>query len=299
MAYTKNPHIPKVRKEAIRLLRQEQWSTRQVARHLGVSQSVIVKWHKKAPKTGWCEIETKSSRPHSHPRVISQVVEDEMVRIRLLRNECAEVVHTKLSRQGHKVSLSTVKRVLERRGLIKKRSKWKKYHKSGERPVVDHPGNLIEIDNIHIMQTKQTRMYITTVIDVFSRWAYAKAVQRINCRSSLGTTNTAMARASFLFQCIQTDHGSEFSTNFTNRLKAKGIRHRHSRVRQPNDNAHVERFNRTIQECLTTEIRQFRHNPDKLQHHINDWLKYYNTERPHMGLDMKTPQEVLEVIPRY
>ena len=66
--------------------------------------------------------------------------------------------------------------------------------------------------------------------------------------------------------------------------------HRHSRVRQPNDNAHLERFNRTIQdECLSRL-------PRKLaiwKKEIPEYLRYYNRERPHMGLNFQTPADVV------
>ncbi|MCH7660077.1 MAG: transposase [Euryarchaeota archaeon] len=66
--------------------------------------------------------------------------------------------------------------------------------------------------------------------------------------------------------------------------------HRHSRVRTPNDNAHLERINRTIQdECMSRIPRSLR----SYQKEIPEYLHYYNTERPHMGLNFKTPTEVL------
>lgn len=32
---------------------------------------------------------------------------------------------------------------------------------------------------------------------------------------------------------------------------------------------------------------------------IPEYLRYYNSERPHMGLGMKTPIELLKTFPRY
>ncbi|MGH7926701.1 MAG: integrase core domain-containing protein, partial [Candidatus Binatia bacterium] len=55
----------------------------------------------------------------------------------------------------------------------------------------------------------------------------------------------ATEQSPFPFVLLQSDHGSEFSQKFTLEV---GVTHRHTRVRTPNDNAHLERFNRTIQE---------------------------------------------------
>lgn len=73
MSYSKNPNLPKVRAEAVKMVRSGQ-STRVVARHFGFSQSTIVKWCKKVPpdvhdfRAG---IPTESSRPKHHPKELS------------------------------------------------------------------------------------------------------------------------------------------------------------------------------------------------------------------------------------
>ena len=88
----------------------------------------------------------------------------------------------------------------------------------------------------------------------------------------------------FSFQTVQSDHDSEFSTYFTEHLQKQGIAHRHSRVRKSSDSGHDE--------CLN-------HLPRKLrvyQKEIPEYIHYYNTERPHLALGMKTPLEVFKVI---
>lgn len=96
--------------------------------------------------------------------------------------------------------------------------------------------------------------------------------------------------APFAVRTLQSDHGPEFSKWFTKQCTANHIAHRHSRVRRPTDNGHLERFNRTIQEeCLQRVSRSLR----SWQKEIPEYLRWYNTERPHMGLDMKTPFEVV------
>jgi transposase InsO family protein len=66
--------------------------------------------------------------------------------------------------------------------------------------------------------------------------------------------------------------------------------------RHPKMNAYIERYNRTIQEefvikyldILKSDITHF----NEL---LMDWLIWYNTKRPHFGLDLKSPiQYILE-----
>jgi len=71
MAYTKNPHLPRVRMQAAKLVIQKGWSTREVARYTGFNQSTIVKWTQKARLMSSLNIPTVSSRPHRHPNQLS------------------------------------------------------------------------------------------------------------------------------------------------------------------------------------------------------------------------------------
>jgi len=112
MPYTKNPHMPKVRMEAV-LLFYEGWTVRRVALHFGVSPGTISKWSKKKPvygKYGRLVIPTESSRPPHHPYELSKDIIDKIIKIREKNGRCAEVIHKEMLNQGCSVSLSSVKR---------------------------------------------------------------------------------------------------------------------------------------------------------------------------------------------
>ena len=291
MAYTTNPHLPRVRGQAA-LLVSRGWSTRKVARHFGFSQSVIVKWCQRAKQRGYGSIPTASSRPKTNPQALSRDLVSKIITERSKRQRCSEHVYHELKRQGVTVSLSSVKRTLDRCHLLKKRSPWKRPHDATPRPEVTSAGALVQLDTIHIIAPDGSRIYVYTLIDLFSRWAYAEVVEKIGAEISLQFVRRAQRTAEFSFEMIQTDHGPEFSTWFTHGLWTMKLGHRHSRVRKSNDNAHVERFNRTLQEeCL-----------DKITHTISSfrkvlpqYLKYYNTERTHMGINYQIP---VQLIPR-
>ena len=289
MAYTTNPKLPRVRMEAVRLVKYRGWSTRQVAKYTGYSQSVIVKWCKKDPTGGWRPIETQSSKPNRHPKQLSEELVKKITDMRSEIKRSSEIVHVSLAEKGIMVSLSSVKRTLDRRGLLNKRSPWKRYHAPTDRPKALNPGDLVQLDTIHIM-VGNARIYVFTLLDVYSRWAYARAYYRANTRTALNFLIRAKIKAPFIFKHLQSDHGSEFSTHFTERAK---IAHRHSRVRRPNDNAHLERFNRTLQEECLDHIK-----PDvkEFNRALPKYLEYYNTRRHHFGLNLKFP---IQVIPSY
>ena len=288
MSYSKNPHLPRVRTEAVKLVRKG-WAIRKVARHLGFSHCAIIKWLKKAPRNLHAHIPTLPSRAKTHPNELKKEIVDAIVTQRKKRNRCAEIIHQELLNQGIVVSLSSVKRTLRRQGLIKRRSPWKRWHFSQDRPSAILPGDLVEIDTIHFVIGKK-RFYVYTLIDIASRWAYAKVSLRINTWQSLKFVKEAMTVAPFKFKMTQSDHGPEFTTWFSEHLGKLGISHRHIRVRKPNDNSHLERFNRTLQEECLNKVNQ---NPKSFQTAIVEYLPYYNNERLHLGLKFLTPRELV------
>lgn len=290
MAYTKNPNLPKVRMEAVRLVKYRKWTIRKVARYVGVAASTVSRWCKSPWGTGWMPIPTRSSKPKTSPRALPKETVEAIIKERVGRRRCAEHVHHALKKNGVNVSLSSVKRTLDRCHLRKSRSPWKRPHDFTERPEASFCGALLELDTIHIIAPDGSRIYVYTIIDLFSRWAYAEVVPKIGTAQSVAFMKRAMKAASFRFEMVQTDHGSEFQKLFRFRLAKLGVAHRHSRVRQKDDQAHIERFNRTIQdECFD----RIEHSISSFKRALPEYLRWYNGERSHMGINYQTPLEVL------
>lgn len=291
MSYSLNPNLPKVRKEAVNLVKVSKWSIRKTSKYLGYSPSTISRWCNNPLANGWNLIPTKSSRPKTNPKALKKEIVVKIINTRLLRRRCSEHIHKELANQGLVVSLSSVKRTLARCHLLKKRSPWKRSHDYTLRPEVNNVGDLVQIDTIHIMTSDVSRIYVYTLIDLYSRWAYAEVIEKISANESAKFVYRAQDKAPFKFKMIQSDNGSEFSTWFTHGLNTININHRHSRVRRSNDNAHIERFNRTIQEeCLDRVPNKI----PKFKTAIEDYLDYYNNHRTHMGINFQTPSQVLQ-----
>jgi len=284
MAYTNNPQAPKVRRDAV--LFSDKHGVRCAARHYGVSPGTISKWRKRAVKIGLHPIPTRSSRPKHHPAQLSSELVWKIYHKRILRNRCAEVVHQELVNDGVVVSLSTVKRTLDRMHLTKKRSPWKRYHPHVDRPYPLKPGDLVQIDTIHTMQSEKVRMYTCVLIDVYSRWVYAKSYQKMNSATTVRFVREAERCAPFQFSMLQSDHGPEFGKWFVSQIQKS---HRYTRIGKPNDNAHIERMNRTLQEeCLDKEKRT----PRAYNRVLKQYLPYYNQQRLHLGIGLQTPSQL-------
>lgn len=281
--------MPRIRRDAAQLV-YKGWSARKVGRHIGFHHTAVMKWVEKAKKLGYHPILTQSSRPRSHPKQLKKEIVRKIVEKRLERNRYAEAVHKELQNDGVKVSLSSVKRTLDRQCLIKKRSPWKRYHPHQDRPYALKSGDLVQIDTIHRMIDEKKRLYVFTLIDVYSRTTYAKAYPKMSGRIALRFVAEAQRYSSFQFSMLQSDHGPEFSSWFVARIQKS---HRYTRIGKPNDNAHIERFNRTLQEECLDKVPN---DVFKINCALKKYLRYYNYERVHGGINYQIP---IQVVPSY
>ena len=319
MSYSTNPHAPKARGNAIKALVIEHKTVNAVSRQFGVNRTTVWRWKKKWENQNsnvqltndnhpslpvgsdfrfqdvrW-NIPTITSAPHTHPNRISDTIIRRILTIRKDYNRCAEVIHYQLMQEGTTISLSSVKRILNKNHCTNHWSKWKKRRANTPRPAATAPGELVEVDTVHYVdQITGKRAYITTVIDLYSRMAYARPSYKLLPSEAVKAVKLAEREFGYKFQTVQSDNGPEFSSYFTMELNKDHIRHRHTRVHRPNDNAHIERFNRTLRdECIG------HHKPRNLTLNLlttklNCYLDYYNHNRVHLGLQCKTPIQMLQ-----
>lgn len=319
MAYCTTKTISLTRGKAMRMLILEGQPIQKVAYKYGVHRTTIWRWYKKwqeqnqhvrlqnsirykDAKTSqfrfnackW-DIPTKPAIP-LQPHCLSDDLVQLVLDVRDQLKRCAEVVWHHINYVlGIKVSLSSVCRILRRHGKYTKRRKKRQKYKGIKRPDVQKAGDLVEIDTIHLYNPiSKTKRYIYTVIDVYSRMAYARAYDEMRPGLALKTILEAQDHMGIKFRTVQSDNGSEFSSHFEERLIAQSITIRHTRLGRPNDNAHIERFNRTIQEECTGNYFIRSVSLATLNSRIGKYLDYYNHQRIHLGIRYRTPAEMLQ-----
>ncbi len=89
---------------------------------------------------------------------------------------------------------------------------------------------------------------------------------------------------------LTTDNGTQFtSTRFIETLNRLGITHRRTAYHHPEGNSYIERFHRSLkeEEVWTAEYR----NVAEARASIARWIEEYNHDRPHRGVQNRTPQE--------
>jgi transposase InsO family protein len=86
---------------------------------------------------------------------------------------------------------------------------------------------------------------------------------------------------------VLTDNGSEFKKHFGEELKKQHLIHYHTYPKTPKMNAHLERFNRTIQDEFIDYHNYLLLNSDDFSRKLIDYLIFYNTERVHYAFQNK------------
>jgi len=174
-------------------------------------------------------------------------------------------------------------------GRVKRSTRERK--PKGYRP--EQPGDCVAWDSIE-RRLNGVRRYLITSTDLASRFGFALGVRFLSSNQAL--------RAWQLHQClfptpvrrVLSDNGQEFAKHFHSALKANQIPHWHTFPRTPKMNAHCERFNRTIQEeFLDLHEDLLFYDLPAFNQRLLDYLTWFNAERPHHALGLRTPLDIL------
>ena len=85
----------------------------------------------------------------------------------------------------------------------------------------------------------------------------------------------------------------KFMKHFDEEIRRLHKNHWHTYPKTPKMNAHVERFNRTIQEEFIDYHEELLITPNEFNRRLIPWLIWYNAEKPHWGLELNSPVQFL------
>lgn len=137
--------------------------------------------------------------------------------------------------------------------------------------------------------------YFLSAIELKSRQTWAKRVSSLSSKKAKEFLEEILGEVEYQIHTIQTDNGSEFKGLFDQAIEElENTNHVWSYPKSPKTNGYVERFNWTIQdEFINYEIDTATYDIERFDEKLEDWLKYYNTIRPHQSLGYMTPQQYL------
>jgi transposase InsO family protein len=156
------------------------------------------------------------------------------------------------------------------------------------------PGELLGQDTFFVGHLKGVgKVYLQAVVDTYGSYAFGYLhTGKLPEHAAAILHNDVLPRYrkwGLPVKAVLTDNGREFCGKDTHPyelyLALNEIEHRTTRVKRPQTNGFVERFNRTVlDEFFRPTFRTRLYTSIKpLQKDLDKWLKEYNEERPHQG----------------
>lgn len=196
---------------------------------------------------------------------------------------------------GLKINRKKVRRMMRDMGiytLYPKPNLSKRYHAQYVRPyllrnlAITRPNQVWGIDITYIPMAKGF-MYLFIIIDWYSRYIVD---YELSSTLDKGLVLSCLKRVLALQkpEIINSDQGSHFTNpDYIKLIEQAGVKISMDGKGQCLDNAKTERFFRTLK-YDRIYINEYE-TPRELRAMLNDYMKSYNTYRPHSSLDEKTP----------
>jgi putative transposase len=158
------------------------------------------------------------------------------------------------------------------------------------------PNTLWEADMTYIWCGRDRWCYLFSVLDVFTRiwvgYAFDTRAGRENAIMSVNNSLAARPEIDIKNLTLRVDNGSQYrSREFIDSMKALGIKLEFIFVNTPEQNGHIESFQKTVKReyIWANDFRDYQ----EAELAIAGAYKDYNEKRPHSSLDYRTPIEFL------
>jgi transposase InsO family protein len=284
---------------------EQGWSAAAAAEAAGVSRATVYKWVRRYRAEGEAGLGDRPSRPLRCPRRLSPRQEQRIVRLRLRKKLGPHRLAAILG-----VPRSTCYAVLRRHGLH--RLAWldrptgtviRRYER-------EHPGELVHMDTKKLARvprggghrllgrenaphdTGAGYEYVHSAVDDHSRLAYSEILpdeRAETCAAFLRRTVEFFAGYGVTVERLLTDNAKayRYAHVFRETAEQLGVQQRFIRVRRPQTNGKVERYNRTFLDEWAY-VRLYRSNAQRARL-LPGWLHRYNHHRSHTALGGRPP----------
>lgn len=135
--------------------------------------------------------------------------------------------------------------------------------------------------------------YEYAVMDIFSRYKEARILNHLDQDGAQAALLDILPTLPFKPVFIQTDNGLEFQGRFHKLVKNLKLKHHYIHKRSPNENAVIERSFRTDEEEFFFRLEKAPRDYDELRLWFANYLHEYNHTRPHLGIRLKTPYQIV------
>lgn len=190
-------------------------------------------------------------------------------------------IRNQLKRKGYKISVNTVRAIMEEHGYVQPKVRRKDH--TGEYEAV-RPFQLYHLDFVHFFVHRQKQCMLL-MLDDFSRFIPGWTLLRSEHADGVITEFDAAVARYGKPDGVMSDRGSAFHswrglTRFETLLEEYGIDH--YLAKEPQVNGKAEALAATVQKELTSQI-EFTDLADA-HRQITRWVRFYNYQRTHHAL---------------
>lgn len=260
----------------------------EVACQIGKHRATIFRWFRKIKRLGIRAFIRKyesAKKGRRQKRKTDPITKLRIYAIRKQYHQCCgeKIQYWMKKKHGQIIAISTIYRILGQKYVL--RSKWKKNVARGPVPKAHKEREVIQSDTVDF-----GGLFAFTSVDIFTK--EAQVVMKTNLDAIAGAEALREQMNYFKFSdLLQRDGGPEFKATWNEIAKHYANRIRTARPYKKNEQSYIESFNRTLRkECLGW--RKYKKSDLQIaQTKVNEFITFYNTERPHLSLNLQSPIE--------
>lgn len=274
-------------------------SVRNVAEALGVHRATVYRWIKKARSyRGYLveRIQRDSTKPKTVHRKLSGASAASILTLRRTKGYTAEKIVRILNLPCSSI---TVHRFLKRRGLVRRYGTHRRprFQDTVHMHLKNTPSvGFLQVDVKYLtpqLSGLPWTCFEYAVIDIYSRYKEAVILNQLDQDGTMNALAEIVPKLPFKTTFLQTDNGLEFQERFHQLCVQRGLHHHYVHKRTPNENAVIERSFRTDEEEFFFLLPRKPQHSDELREWFAAYLYEYNHIRPHLGIHLKTPSQVV------
>lgn len=295
-------------KVIIKVLTQNNGAVRKTARELGVSPGTVRNWQRRA-RTGDSRkqhrystrnLVRRSTTPKTKVKRSTALSSEERIAVLAIREKRGHGSRKIAATLGIPTKYQSIHRFLKMKGLVAESNNYRRprYQETTHMHVknVTAPGKL-QMDVKYVTPELSGLVhtaYLYAVMDIYSRYKQGVILPAVDQALVIEALEYLVPLLPLTPDFIQTDNGLEFQQRFKQYVtKELHWKHHYIHKSSPNENAVIERSFRTDEEEFFWRLPRAAKDILELNSWYQDWLVYYNEERPHMGIQFKTPGEML------
>jgi transposase InsO family protein len=292
----------------------------EACRQRGISRTIFYEYKRRFDEQGLDGLVDLPPIPKAHPFTTAPAVVERILELSLLHPaRGCNFLSDQLRQEGVVVSYPTVQNILTKHGLRTRYDRWLRletqaaeehltptqeqaefleeqnpcWRERSSHVESQRPGQLLCQDTASLGRWAGERLWLHAVVDSYSSFAFALIhTDKQPAAAAAVVHNDVLPfyqQHDLAVSAMLTDNGTEFCGTpehpFELYLALCAIDHRRTKPASPHTNGFVERFIRTVKEEFFEDVRRRKlyESVDELQTDLDQWLRYYNYERPHQG----------------